>query len=188
MVAVAGAVTLACGRESGTHPTGVREVDNVIGAVEGQDLDKLQSLVRYLQEPCSTSPQTDPSTLYTPPACPKGTTDGTPVDVVISGNCEVGPTPAEHVEEVLSGLVNTQQQAYAVVGPANIFRWQADYVILLARERQPDAPQSMTVGVRDGGIMAIAGWCGPVSEALGSFTSSGSEVVWRAPQLGLSVD
>ncbi len=160
----------------------------MIRAAEDQDLEKLVSLVRYLQESCSTNPRTDPSTLYTPPACPEGTADGTPIDVVISGNCEVGPTPAGHVEEVLSGLVNTEQKAYAVVGPASIFRWQADYMILLARAGQPDAPQSMSVGVRDGGIMAVAGWCGPVSEALASFTSSGSEVVWRAPQLGSSSD
>ena len=181
----AGLLFGACS-DGATKPTGIRDVDRAVEAVESQDLDALLGLVKYLQEPCSTNPQTDPLTLYTPPACPEGTSDGMPVDVIITGNCEVGPTLPEAVEETLRGtMVEPAREVFAVVGPSTVFRWDFDYMLILAEVGEPDAPRTTIAGMRKSGIALAAGYCGPVSEAVATSTSDGGRVVYVAPGVTL---
>ncbi len=169
-----------------TDPSGIVEVDEIAFALEQRDLPALLERVTYLQEQCSLNPEVDPASLYRPPRCPEGTDDGAPVDVIITGTCEVGPTLPEAVEgELRNRAIEPARQVFAVVGPSSVFRWEMDYALILAPLGQPNAPFSSVIGIADGGIMLAASWCGSVSEAARSL-SRDSEVVYVHPDVNLA--
>ena len=172
---------LSCGGDEApaSTPTGVVEVDVIIDAVERQDIEALVDLVRYQQVLCRPGTEDD---YIAPPGCPAGSPDGTPVQVFMSGSCHPGWVWPEGLRDVLRSDNRVVAQAVFRAGEP-LGPIEADYRVVLGRLSQADRSLSSQIGIADGGIVWLMGWCGSVLEQISSLRDAGAELIFLARSL-----
>lgn len=164
---------------SASNPTGVAELDAIISAVERQDLETLVELVRYQQIPCRPGTEDD---YIVPPGCPEARPQGTPVEVFMSGGCHPRWVRPDGVRDAIQW--DNRFVAYAVFQIEEPFETiAADHRVVLGRPGRPDESLSAQMGIADGGIVWLIGWCGSVLEQIASLRDIGAEPIFQASEL-----
>jgi len=144
--------------------TGIAEVDRAIDMLVRQDVDALMSLVEYQSVACSVE-----QTIGSPPPCPPGSPQGTPIDTFHLGACEgYYVTTPDEVRAAFGASLLRQPNAavYAVVrgdgeDDAN------GYTIAVTPDMPslPTAPVSMWHVTAEGRIDALTDECGTTGAA-----------------------
>ncbi len=134
--------------------TGNDGVDRALDAVESGDLQSLVGMVRYSRVGCSTRPG---GGLPQPPACPSGTTDGTPVDVVLAMYCEGQYRSREAARDDLAELLAGDPQVYAVYSLKDPQTGEDRFWLVFGRGA-PLQP-TMTLAMGDEGVDSLIHYC-----------------------------
>jgi DNA-binding CsgD family transcriptional regulator len=147
-----------------TERTGMADVDRTIDLLVRQDLDGLMALVSFLSLPCSIE-----QTIGSPPPCPAGTPDGTPVDAFPLGSCEgYYATSPDDVRVAFGASLLRQPSAavYAVMRGGAIDGGEG-YTVAITPDMpsQPTAPVSLWHLSDDGRIQGLINECGPTGAA-----------------------
>jgi hypothetical protein len=144
--------------------TGVASVDAAIAAATSGSADALRKALHFTSVACSTSPG-----LGGVP-CPDGTADGTPVDIVMAGSCELaGVTAASPaLDDVLAQAARPNLFLYAVAhvtpDPASPVP-SPEYLVFLGSGDDPGVAGGSTsyapvvLGVTGDGVVQVVGGC-----------------------------
>ena len=136
--------------------TGVASLDTVIATVRSRDASAIQRLIRLTAAPCG--PQQGPGS---PPACPAGVANGTPVEVLPITTCEGELRPANAVGPTLASLAPAIRELYAVFRPPTPYLSpaQGEYVAVFER-RSDDQPGARGIGFLVAGSNIVGIWQG----------------------------
>jgi hypothetical protein len=163
-------ISSGCGGSS--DDTGIAEVDLVIEAVEAADVATLASLITYFEVPCGPQ-QGIPS----PPMCPDGAPDGTPVEVWWSAECEGFYVTREETSAHIQGrMQSVDLKLYAAYRGGTRLGLDADYVVLFYDPDSP-GPGGQEVALRDGRIQSWTMTCGPITVAWSSLDAAGVDAI-----------
>ena len=166
---VAEPTATALANSQGERRTGDPDLDAIIDAVEAKDASALRALLIFQTQACTTE-----LGLGGPPKCLDGQADGTEVGVFAYSLCEPGWIRDDGIEAALTETLSNMPELYAA------FRAPAGYTlaqtavqsVLLFDGDDPRVDESgfnrgLLIGIRDGGIIAIAPGCGAGSGADG---------------------
>lgn len=163
---------LACGDDSGGRAD-IPEVDRVIEAVEAQDVETLASMLTYFEEPCGP-----PDGIPSPPPCPRGEPEGTPVEVWWSGECEgYYVTRTETGEHIRSRVEAEDLRLYAVYRDGSKLGFDADYVVLFSYPGPRDVLLGERLALSGGKIQSWTTVCGLIESAVASLEDGGAEAI-----------
>ena len=175
----------ACGGEEGpaSAPTGIAEIDAVIDAVERQDMEALLGFVRFQRVACRPGTEDD---YILPPNCPEGKPQGTVVEVFMTGACHPRWVRPAAVPDALQWVSDSRLDTYAVFPSEQPLETiDADYRVVLGYPGEPDRSLSAQMGIADGGLVWLTGWCGSVPQQVASLRDTGAEPIFLATE-GLS--
>ena len=91
--------------ETGTR-TGVAHVDRVIAALGSGDVAAMRELLMVRGIPCTTEPD-----IGSPPTCPRGLPDGTPVELFVEYACHIGYQERERLDLLLANFLTTSDES-----------------------------------------------------------------------------
>lgn len=163
---------LACGSGDADR-TGIAEVDRVIEAVEAEDIQTLAGMVTYFEQPCGP-----PGGIPSPPQCPEGEPDGTPVDVWWSATCEgYYVSRAETESHIMGRVEDVGLRLYAVYRDGSQLGFDADYVILFSHLGPNELLVGQSVALSGGRIQSWTTICGPIESGATRLEDGGAEAL-----------
>jgi len=145
--------------------TGIPAVDRAIDLLVHQDVDALIGIAQFAPIGCSAQ-----QTVGSPPPCPAGQPDGTPVDAFPIAQCEGAYTTSTDQLRGAFGLALLRQPSaavYAVLRDNSADRSRDSYWIAITQDRPSLATADVSFWnvAADGHVVALQNECGPVGAA-----------------------
>ena len=145
--------------------SGIPEVDRAIDLLVHQDVDGLVSLVAFEPIGCSVE-----QTVGSPPPCPPGAPERSPVDVFPMYECEGAYSTDREVVHQAFGIALSRQPSaavYAVLRDNSADRTEDKYFIAITQDRPVQATADVTFWHVNtaGNIVALQSSCGPIGAA-----------------------
>lgn len=142
------------GHAPGTR-TGNPAVDPVIAAIASGDRERINAVTRFSAVPCTTTQQG----IGSPPPCPEGVPEGTPVDALPTSSCEGGYWPREHYEANHELGAWSADEIYAVVAVPRSSTPAPAYAVVFNFRTPGGTTWGRSLLVADGAITAIVSGC-----------------------------
>ena len=165
------ALILVCEARRGNVPP---EVNRIIDLIEARNLDGLEAAVRLTGVPCG--PQQGAGS---PPSCPPGQPDGTPVEVLPVSTCQGELRPRSSLRPTLAETLPSVRRLTGIYrAPAGYLphapQVNADFVAVFSREAPGQPNLGVGVVIHGGDVVGLRFGCGstpaelspPASEAV----------------------
>jgi len=143
--------------------TNIAELDHVIDLLVNRDVDGLSALAELAPVRCSTA-----QTIGSPPPCPPGAAEGTPVDAFNMAQCEgFYVTTREQIRQSFGATLARQPSTaiYAVLRDTAPDHPYPSYTIAVTADRPSQATADVSfwqVRAGDGAIVYMMNQCAPV--------------------------
>lgn len=142
--------------------TGNADVDPVIAAIASGKRERITAVTHFSAVPCTTTQQG----IGSPPLCPEGVSEGTPVDALPTSSCEGGYWPRAHyeAEHELGGW--SGDEIYAVLRVPRSADPAPAYAIIFNFRTPGGSTWGRSLMVVGGKITAIVGGCADLPERM----------------------
>ncbi len=155
--------------------TGNSDVDPVIAAIASGKRERITAVTHFSAVPCTTTAQG----IGSPPQCPEGVSEGTPVDALPTSSCEGGYWPRADYEARHELGKWSADEIYAVLSLPRSADRGPGYRIIFLNRTPGGAIWGRSLMVAGGKITAIVGGCGSAPEEIAR--QSGPDATYILP-------